>query len=134
MPTKKTPAELVLDPYSFNGAERLEIQTAFDTAFGDLLQYVRESWDPNRSGPMASAVVARDGTRHFPDQILARLLWVQERRTRPDAELSEFENLPLAELNSAHVRGLIASGKALKSTRSRQSSSAPDSSVSTTAE
>lgn len=132
MPAKKAPAELVLDPYSFNADERLDIQTAFDTAYGDLLDYIRSSWDPNREGPMTTAIVARDGTRFFPDQIIARMLWVQERRTRPDVDLSDFADLTLAELNSAHIRGLIR-GKATKSTRSKESSSEPASSDSSTA-
>lgn len=119
--------ELTLDPYSFTAPERLECQVQFDTAFGDLLDHMRASWDPNRDGPMTSAVVARDGTRHFPDQIIQFMLWVQEKRTRPDALLSEFDDLSLTELNSAHVRGLIR-GKAKTSTRSTRSSKPPASS------
>lgn len=141
MPTKKIPAEpgpdepaeLVLDLSTFNAAERLECQVQFDTAFGDLMRYIRESWNPDREGPMASAVVARDGTRWFPDQIIQYMLWVQEKRTRPDAELSEFDELPLAALNGAHVAGLL--GKATRtSTASRRSRRQPSSSTSSTAE
>ena len=50
--------ELTLDPYSFTAPERLECQVQFDTAFGDLLDHMRASWDPNRDGPMTAAVVA----------------------------------------------------------------------------
>lgn len=141
MPTKKTPAEpgpepateLVLDLSTFNAAERLECQVQFDTAFGDLSRYIRESWDPKRKVPLETAIVARDGTRWFPDQIIQFMLWVQEKRSRPDAELSEFDHLSLADLNTAHLSGLL--GKATRtSTASRRSRRRPSSSTSSTAE
>jgi hypothetical protein len=122
-PPPDQPVELVLDPYTFTAPERMECQVQFDTAFGDLLTYTRQSWDPAREGPMTSAVVARDGTRYFPDQIIAFMLWVQEKRTRPDVQLAEFDGLTLAELNSAHVRGLL--GKAQGSNRPRRKKPGP---------
>lgn len=139
-PTKTTPTtpapadeptELVLDPYTFTAPERLEVQVQFDTAYGDLLDYIRASWDPKREGPMQTAIVARDGTRWFPDQIIAYMLWVQEKRTRPDADLAEFDGLTLAELNSAHVRGLLGKARRPASTRPKTSGPGPDSSGST---
>ena len=131
-PTPAPDADLVLDPYSFTAPERLRVQVQFDTAYGDLLDYIRASWDPNRTGPMESAIVARDGTRHFPDQIIAFMLWVQELRTRPDAELADFDGFTLAELNGAHVRGLLR-GKVTTTSRSRRPSRSPDSSGSSEA-
>src|SRR5574343_317493 len=91
-PTRKTPdpepepepAELVLNAGTYIAAER--------------------------QGPMPTAIVARDGTRYFPDEILAYLLWVEARRTDPDAELEDYDDLSESALRSAHVRGLL--GKA----------------------
>ncbi len=131
-PEADEPEQLTLDPYTFTAPERLEVQVQFDTAYGDLLDYIRQSWNPNREGPMTSAIVARDGTRWFPDQIIAFMLWVQERRSRPDAQLSEFDNLTLAELTGAHVRGLLR-GKATTTSRSTRSSKSPASSGSSEA-
>src|SRR5574343_2020599 len=117
-PTRKTPnpepepepAELVLNAGTFNAAERREVQRHFDTAFGDLLQYLRDYIAAEREGPMPTAIVARDGTRYFPAEILAYLLWVEARRTDPDAELEDYDDLSESALRSAHVRGLL--GKA----------------------
>lgn len=129
MPTRKpdpTPApELVLNAGTFNATERREVQRHFDTAFGDLLQYLRDYVTAEREGPMPTAIVARDGTRYFPDEILAYLLWVEARRTDPDAKLDEYDELSEAALRSAHVRGLL--GKAgTASTRPRTSGPGPD--------
>lgn len=131
MPTRKpdpTPApELVLNAGTFVAAERREVQRHFDTAFGDLLQYLRDYVTAEREGPMPTAIVARDGTRYFPDEILAYLLWVEARRTDPDAKLEEYDELSEAALRSAHVRGLL--GKAgTASTRPRTSGPGPGSS------
>lgn len=134
MPARKpeptpAPEQLTLDPYTFTAPERLEVQQRFDTAYGDLLDYIRESWNPNRKGPMESAIVdRRDDTRYFPDQIIAFMLWVQEKRTRPDAELADFDGLTLAELNGAHVRGLLGKARQTSSTRRKRSGPGPDSS------
>jgi len=124
------PKRYTLECYTFTGPERAEVQTHFDTAYGDLLTYVEEAWNPKREGPMESAIVTRDGTRWFPDQIIAYMLWVQERRTRPDADLAEFDGLTLAELNGAAVRGWL--GKVRAPSRKRATSGQePDSSAST---
>lgn len=109
-PTPPAPAELVLNAGSFNAAERREVQRQFDTAFGDLLQYLRDYIAAEREGPMQTAIAARDGTRYFPDEILAFMLWVEARRTDPAARLEDYDDLSEAALRSAHVRGLL--GKA----------------------
>lgn len=129
-PRKQDPPaapELVLNAGTFNAAERREVQRHFDTAFGDLLQYLRDYVTAEREGPMPSAVVARDGTRWFPDDILAYLLWVEARRTDPDAQLDDYDDLSEAALRSAHVRGLLGKG-GTASTRPARSSSGPASS------
>ena len=132
MPTPRKPEppaapELVLNAGTFNATERREVQRHFDTAFGDLLQYLRDYVTAEREGPMPTAIVARDGTRYFPDEILAYLLWVEARRTDPDAKLDEYDELSEAALRSAHVRGLL--GKAgTASTRPRTSGPGPASS------
>lgn len=126
------PDGLVFDPYSFTAAERLEVQVQFDTAYGDLLAYVRASWNPNRTGPMESAIVDRNGRRWWPDEIMQFMLWVQVKRDRPDAQLSEFDGLTLSDLNTAHVRGLL--GKAARtSTKPGRTSRRRASSTSTAA-
>jgi hypothetical protein len=126
-----TEAALVLDARSFNSAERLEVQIHFDTPFGDLLQALFEAVDPRREGPSVRHIVARDGTRFFPDQVIAFCLWVQAKRDRPDAELAEFDDLALADLVAAHVGGLM--GKGGRSTRPARSSPEPASSGSSEA-
>lgn len=132
MPTPRKPdpipaPELVLNAGTFNAGERREVQRQFDTAFGDLLQYLRDYVTAEREGPMPTAIVARDGTRYFPDEILAYLLWVEARRTDPDAKLDEYDELSESALRSAHVRGLL--GKAgTASTRPRTSGPGPASS------
>ncbi len=110
-PNPTTAPELVLNAGSFNAAERREVQRHFDTAFGDLLQYLRDYVTAERVGPMETAIVdRRDGTRYFPDDILAYLLWVEARRSDPDAKLEDYDELSEAALRAAHVRGLL--GKA----------------------
>lgn len=117
--------KIVLDAASFNSAERLECQTRFDAPFGDLLRCMFEAVDPRRDGPMLVRIIDRDGVQHFPDQIIQFMLWVQTKRDRPDADLTEFDDLPLSDLNSAHVRGLLGKGnsntKPKKQSRKRDS-------------
>ena len=126
-PTPAPDADLVLNAGSFTAAERREVQRRFDTAFGDLLQYLRDYVTAEREGPMPTAIVARDGTRWFPDDILAYLLWVEARRSAPDAQLEDYDDLSEAALRSAHVRGLL--GKDGAPTRRRKTSGpGPDSS------
>ncbi len=128
-PRKQDPPaapELVLNAGTFNAAERREVQRHFDTAFGDLLQYLRDYVTAEREGPMPTAIVDRAGTRWFPDEILAYLLWVEARRTDPDARLEDYDDLSEAALRGAHVRGLL--GKAgTASTRPRTSGPGPGS-------
>lgn len=131
-PAEQEPERYTLECYTFTGPERAEVQVYFDTAYGDLLTYIEQSWDPNREGPMQSAIVTREGARWFPDQIIAYMLWVQERRTRPDAQLAEFDGLTLAELNGAAVRGWLGKVRA-RSTKPETSGPGPDSSGSTEA-
>lgn len=109
-PEPAAPVELVLNAGTFNAAERREVQRHFDTAFGDLLQHLRDYVTAEREGPMPTAIVDREGTRYFPDEILAYMLWVEARRTNPDAKLEDYDELSEAALRSAHVRGLL--GKA----------------------
>ncbi len=115
--------KLVLDAASFVAAERLECQIRFDVPFGDLLAFLYEAVDPRREGPMATRVVDREGTQYFPDQGMVFMLWVQAKRDDPDASLTVFEELRLADLNGAHIRGLLGKGKG--STKSPTSSDEP---------
>ena len=70
---------------------------------------------------MVDAVVARDGTRWFPDQIITFMLWVQARRADPDVEVAVFEDLSHGDLNRAYIKGL-GLGKADAVTKSTRSS------------
>ena len=109
---------LSLDTGSFTAPERLEVQTRFDYPFGGILRHLLDSVT-SHDGPIRSAVVARDGTRWFPDQIIAHMLWVQARRTDPDVELAQFEALPHGDLNRAYIGGLgLGKAAATRSTRS----------------
>lgn len=111
--------ELTLDATTFTAAERLEVQTRFDAPFGELLACVLESisLDPDRP----SRIVEGRNGRAWPDQIIQHMLWVQARRSDPDATLESFDGLKLHELNRAYIRGFNSRGKAqpTKSTRSR---------------
>lgn len=120
---------LVLDVRSFNSAERLECQVRFDATFGDLLAALYEAIDPDRE-TVSQIRIEVDGDRAFPDQIVQFMLWVQAKRDDPDVSIEAFDDLTLAELNSAFVRGMA--GKASKRTRSKRSSPEPDSASSST--
>lgn len=102
--------ELVLNPGSFTGPERREVQHHFRVPFGDLLDYTHDALrralavtPPPEPQPVMAAA---DGTLIFPDEVLQVMVWVQARRTNPDAQLEDFDNLTLAQLNGAHYRGL----------------------------
>lgn len=100
--------DLVLNVGSFTGPERREVQQRFDHMWGDLLAY---TWAAVIRGPVAGEplpplVDGRDGARYFPDEILQHMLWVQERRTDPDAKLEDFDGLSLVELANARARGI----------------------------
>ena len=115
---------LKLDTRSFVAAERLEVQQRFDTAFGDLVQYIRDYVTGGREGPLPTAIIDRDKTRWFPDQIMAYMLWVEARRTDPTARLEDYDDVPEVELRSAAVRGFLGKG-GTPSTKPKPSSSGP---------
>lgn len=123
-PTPAPAAELVLHCTSFNAAERLEVQTHFDTAFGDLVQYLRDYLSGDREGPLQTAVVTRDNKRWFPDQILAYMLWVEARRSDPAAQLEDYDDLSEYALRSAAVKGFMGK-EGTASTRPKPSSNVP---------
>lgn len=122
---------LVLDARSFNSAERLECQVRFDASFGDLLRNIFEAVDVRREGLMETRIVDREGTQFFPDQIILFMLWVQAKRTNPDAVLEDFDSLPIGDLTLAHIRGLV--GKANGSAKSKKPSRGRGSAGSSTA-
>jgi hypothetical protein len=100
-----------LDARSFNRAERLEVQQRFDVEFSDVITYLFEMINPGRTGAMPFALVERDGeTRHFGDEVLQFMVWVQAKRVAPAAALEAYDEVALADLTSAHVRGIL--GKA----------------------
>lgn len=120
MPDTEGPEQIVLDAASFNSAERLECQTRFDAPFGDLMRCINEAIDPNRTVAQQIRIVDRDDVQHFPDQIIQFMVWVQTKRTRPDATLDEFDGLEYRDLSSAHIRGLL--GKDQTATKPKKSS------------
>lgn len=101
--------ELVLDPGSFTGPERREVQHRLKVPYGELLDYTHEALRRALSAtppPEPQPVLSVDGTPIFPDEVLQVMVWVQSRRTNPDAQLEDFDNLTLRQLNGAHLRGL----------------------------
>lgn len=105
------PAELVLDLDSFDWAERLECQKRFDNEWGDILKYLRALVNPGRAGAMPFRLFDRDTNLIVGDDVLPFLLWVQAKRDRPDAELTEFEGMAHADLQWAHLGGLLEKQK-----------------------
>lgn len=102
--------ELVLNPGSFTGPERRQVQQHLKIPFGDLLDYthqaVRRALATELPAEPQAVLVAVDGAMVFPDEVLQVMAWVQARRDRPDAQLEDFDGLTLADLNSARIRGL----------------------------
>lgn len=116
--------ELVLNPGSFTGPERREMQQRFDVPFGDLMAYTVGAIRPGRKYRTEPLVDVRDGTHHFPDEVLQFMAWVQAKRTDPEAKLEDFDHLTLRDLADARARGI--QGKAPEPETSTRSS--PDSS------
>lgn len=106
-PAPADPPPIELDARSFNRAERLEVQQALDVEFSDVLTFLFSMIDPNRTGAMPFALVDRDGLRHFGDEVLQLLVWVQAKRTDPTVELSTYDNVELTEFTSAYVQGIL---------------------------
>lgn len=128
--------ELVLDPGSFTGPERREVQHRFKVPYGDLLTYThqavqrlfRADSDEQLNQPL-QVLAGADGTLIYPDEVMQVMAWVQARRTSPDTVLEDFDGLTMRDLNNARVRGLR--GKALtggSSTTSPTESPSADSS------
>jgi hypothetical protein len=115
--------ELVLNPGSFTGPERREVQQRLKIPFGDLLDYthqaVRRALATELADPQP-VLMAADGAMVFPDEVLQVMAWVQARRADPTAQLEDFDGLTLSDLNSARLRGLRP--KATEPERSTRSS------------
>ena len=114
--------ELVLNPGSFTGPERREVQQRLKIPFADLMIYTQQA--VNRlyqdSPDELRVLAAADGTLVFPDEVLQVMVWVQARRDDPEAKLEDFDQLTMADLNSARIRGLR--GKANSDSTSTTSS------------
>lgn len=123
-PAEQEPDEFVLDAKSFDSAERMECQVRFDTPFGDLMRYTLAAIDARRPGPL-QLLETRAGATVWPDEVLQFMVWVQARRTDPDAALADFDGLTIGELAQARVRGAV--GKAPTATMSTSSSPGPGS-------
>lgn len=115
--------ELVLEPGSFTGPERREVQQHLKVPFAELLAYTRDAvvrlYDKEPDGVLR-VLTAADGALVFPDEVLQMMVWVQARRADPDAQLEDFDQLTMSDLNSARIRGLR--GKALTGGSSTTSS------------
>ncbi len=124
--------KVVLDPRSFTGPERREVQQLLKVPFADLLAYTREAvmrLFETEPGELR-VLVAADRALVFPDEVLQVMVWVQARRADPDVKLEDFDGLTMSDLNSARIRGL-RQGKALtggSSTTSSTESPSADSS------
>lgn len=101
--------DVVLDPGSFTGPERREVQHHLKVPFADLMAYTREAvyrlYDTEPAGPMR-VLSAADGALVFPDEVLQVMVWIQARRADPEAKLEDFDGLTMSDLNSARIRGL----------------------------
>lgn len=120
--------EIVLDARSFTGPERRLVQDKFEAYFGDLLTYTFDAIRTDRKDRLPP-LERRDGSLVFPDEVLQFMVWVQVRRTDPEAKLEDFDHLTLRHLNNARARGF--QGKATgpgPSTTSSPGSSSADSS------
>lgn len=108
--------EVALNPGSFTGPERRLVQQHLKIPFADLLTYTREAVYrlyplPDEEPADLRVLVAADGALVFPDEVLQVMVWVQALRTDPDVKLEDFDQLTMADLNNARVRG-INRGKA----------------------
>lgn len=114
--------ELVLEPGSFTGPERREVQQRLKVPFGDLMVYTHEAVNRlyEESPADLRVLVAADGALVFPDEVLQVMVWVQARRADPEAQLEDFDHLTLRDLNSARIRGI--KGKATSGETSTTSS------------
>ncbi len=114
---EETPEQLVIDVRTFTSPERLECQIHFDATFGELINVVKDAIYPNRT--VAEVRVEGNNGRVFPDQVAQYMLWIQAKRDDPDAELEDFDDLNLQEVQSAFTRGLL--GKAQRRTNAPKS-------------
>ncbi len=123
------PINLELDLDTFTADERLECQIQFDNEWSDIAKYLRALCNPWREGAMPFKLFDRKERLVVGERILAYMLWVQAKRTDPEAELEPFTNMANGALRRAHLDGLLGkakrgeSGKSTRSSRRRASSS-----------
>ena len=124
--------DLVLDPGSFTGPERRQVQQRLKVPFADLVTYayravLRLHDDDDRGDPRV--LVAADGALVFPDEVMQTMAWVQALRTDPDAKVEDFDHLTMRDLNMALSRGTRGKGSGPEtSTTSSPESPSADSS------
>lgn len=102
---------VVLRARSFNAAERMECQQEFGHHFGDLLKVITEAVNPGRTGLMTRKIVDDSGRQRFPDEILQFMFWVQAKRDRPDAQLSDFDGMLYYELSKPWLTELLGNAE-----------------------
>lgn len=123
--------KLILNPGSFTGPERREVQQRLKIPFADLMIYTRQTVSRlyEEEPEDLRVLVAADGALVFPDEVLQVMVWVQARRTDPSLALEDFDQLTLSDLNSARIRGLRGkpTGPEMSTTSSPESPSADSS-------
>lgn len=113
-----TPDAIELDLGSFTGHERRELQRRFDNQFQDLTQMVVFSIARTRStlGDFTiPALEDGDGQRVLADEVIMALVATVRRRTDPDFDEADLEDLAFAELI-----GLVQAPKARTGGASKQ--------------
>lgn len=87
------PEPIQLDLGSFTYAERLELQREFDIDFSDIWDRIAAKYSLGEGRDRATDVkmVDRHGTPRFAEEMLRHAVWIQRRRTDPDAQIDDFD-------------------------------------------
>lgn len=99
-PTPATPEQIELDLPSFTHAERMELQKEFDCDFSDMWDYIAGKFSAGRIDTSVK-MLDRNGNVRFADEMIRHAVWVQRRRTDPNAKLEDFDEGGLRLLSEA---------------------------------
>lgn len=89
-----TPEPIQLDLGSFTYAERLELQREFDIDFTDIWDRIAAKYSLGEARDMATDVkmVDRNGQPRFAEEMLRMAVWIQRRRSDPDAKIDDYDD------------------------------------------
>jgi hypothetical protein len=93
-PDQPAPEVVPLDLGSFTYAERLELQREFDIDFADIWDRIaaKYSLGDGRDRGTEVKMVDRNGTPRFAEEMLRHAVWIQRRRTNPDAQIDDYDD------------------------------------------